>query len=377
MASLILCWAIGCIGCEREEPVGESGHFVVACVDTVVANQALEEGFRLAISLSQPIVNKNGTPIDITVVPVAVENNPRAAETGFKRAMNMYKPKVIVGGSYSELAIPMSRLAEQYKIPFLTTMASSREVDSGMEYTFMTSPVASMYAEAAVYFLLNNLKLSSFGILSDSSDQFTIEISNTLRQSYALSGGGGLSYFNLHSQEEFEEGIKELAEANPDCIFVATLDYELPEVIAELKKNGYKGVLFSGDPFDAIEPTTNKPMVLDMPVYFIFYWDEDYTGEVNLRFLRGLLKDSKLPPSEHLATSFDTALRLVTAIKSSKGTSSADIQKALTGLTFMEGASGNYSFASRHTLKSCWVFKLENGELTRQAKLNPQTSSIH
>ncbi len=375
-ACIALWLAVVCFGCENKEPYAKDGHIIVACVDTAQANLELEQAFKLAVGLSQPLVNRDGAPFGITVVSLAIQNTPADAEKGFERAVDMYSPHVIVGGSNIEQALPMSRLAGEYKIPLLTTLASSSE--NGMGHTFMTSPATAMYAESTVHYLLNNMKLTSLGVLDDNSNPFTIEISNSVRQSYALSGGSELSHFSLQSPDEFAKGVKKLARDNPDCIFVATLDYELSEVIAELKKNGYKGVLFSGAPLDAVEPFTNKPVKLDMPVYFIFYWSEDYTGEVNRSFLRLLRKESELAPSERLAISFDTALRLIAALKSSSGvTSPSDIQNALAGLTSMTGAAGNYCFTSSQTLKSCWVFKLENGALTRQAELTPQTAQIH
>lgn len=73
----------------------------------------------------------------------------------------------ILGPLFSETAIKMSAMAENYEIPMLTPLANSDEINLGHNYTFQINPTFANHGEEMARFAVNELNLDTLAIITE------------------------------------------------------------------------------------------------------------------------------------------------------------------------------------------------------------------
>lgn len=356
-------------GCSAEK----KNEVTVAIVDTPADLKLLGESFSLAMEMF-PDIRIGNAPAELNLIRIPIHGSAAEAIQGFHTAVSDYKADVVVGYSSPYMVPTIANVAEELGIPFLSP--SVGPAYQHQRFTFLTRPSLSYSAEAMAHFFLHELKIGKLGIIFDIEDSFSADVASAVHHYYSFMGGHTIKVLPYKEGVMLDQRLKEMAAFEPDLIFLASRRPEMYNHARRLQNLGYTGALFSPNPHDAFSLEQAAPSLDPIAVYFMFYWNPNDDNELNLHFKK-LAEARGVPLSVDLAMGFDTALRLVNALKKSKSARPADIQKALAGMRGMNGVSGRFFFSESYatqTRKTCWFYKLQDGELRKIFSLTPQTA---
>ena len=95
----------------------------------------------------------------IKLIHVDATSDPKTAAEEAERVINIYQPVAIIGNYASAISLEVSRVADQYKIPQITSSISDKLTARGLKYLFQTSPKATQFGNMQIEALVELGKL--------------------------------------------------------------------------------------------------------------------------------------------------------------------------------------------------------------------------
>lgn len=80
-----------------------------------------------------------------------------------------HKIDAVIGPLFSEPAIRMAQLAEEFEIPMLAPLANSDNLNRDFKYTFQLNPTFAVHGKKMAQFAVQELQLNSFAIITEPS----------------------------------------------------------------------------------------------------------------------------------------------------------------------------------------------------------------
>lgn len=95
--------------------------------------------------------------------------NPDSTAKAFTDLVWKHKIDAVIGPLFSEPAIRMTQLAEEFEIPMLAPLANSDYLNRDFKYTFQLNPTFAVHGKRMAQFAVQELKLNSLAIITEPS----------------------------------------------------------------------------------------------------------------------------------------------------------------------------------------------------------------
>jgi branched-chain amino acid transport system substrate-binding protein len=303
--------------------------------------------------------------IKVELVPVDGQSDPVKAANALRAALRKGRFQAVAGLYDSDYAIPVGKVAQRARIPFVTSGATLPGLPNLIgNYAFMACYGDDDQARAMAKFARQVLQANTAAGLTDPRHAYTQTVGKEFRGAFVQQGGRWLMTIN-----DPQPGAGEPLKFGSDAVYAATLPDDAGKAVRRLRAGGFEGAILSGDGFD----TPDLPKDAGQAAYKVFFTTH-VAFDSQQPLVRAFVRDYKArfkrdPESAAAALSYDT-LRLI-AHASMRG---GRLRDAIAATRGFDGVTGTISYTpgSREPVKPVSVVEVLGGTRTFRASVeNP------
>lgn len=111
----------------------------------------------------------------------------------FTELVTNHQADAVIGPLFSEPAMKMAELAEEYRTPILPPLANSESLNVNYNYTFQINPTIETHGQQMAKFAVEELQMDTFSVITEANSQGRISAHSFRREAERL--GAHISYF--------------------------------------------------------------------------------------------------------------------------------------------------------------------------------------
>ncbi|MEK6627093.1 MAG: ABC transporter substrate-binding protein [Bdellovibrionota bacterium] len=302
------------------------------------------------------------------------------------RLISQDKVVAIMGEATSGRSKIGGQVAQQNKVPMLTSSATNTEVTKIGNYIFRACFIDPFQGMVMAKFMTENLKLKKAAILRDIKNDYSVGLSDIFAQK--LKAAGGEVVTDIAYQEgdiDFKSQLTAIKAKNVEAIFVPGYYNEVALIAKQAKELGMSMPLLGGDGW-------SSPKLFEIAKEAINgnYFSNHYTTESTDPKTQNFVKDFKAKYKEDAdvmaALAYDAVYLMAEAIKNAKTTTAEDkrdetvklqefrdsIRDELAKIKDFHGVTGKMSMdANRDAIKSAVVVQVQGPEYKFITSVSP------
>ncbi len=323
-------------------------------------------------------VEEYGKTGKYTIQPVIADDRNDATE-GANAALKLVtqdKVAAIIGPVTSKVAVPVSEIATQHKVPMVTGTATNPKVTFSdgkrKSYTFRACFIDPFQGIVAANFALKDLKAKTAAVLYDVSNDYSKGLGEYFRTTFT-NGKGTIVAFESYQKDDvdFSALITKIALKKPDLIFLPDYYNKVALIARQIREKGIKSSLLGGDGWDS-------PDLLKIGGnavaggYFVNHYSPDRKDAVTESFIKKYKARYGIVPDAFAAMTYDATCILLKALDAAKKPNSGEILKTLALTKKHGGVTGLISFnAKGDAIKSAVILKAEKSGFKYVTTVNP------
>jgi branched-chain amino acid transport system substrate-binding protein len=289
-----------------------------------------------------------------------------------KRLVSQDKVVAIIGAQGSGEAIPVAPLANDYKVPMVSSTATNPKVtvqDNGAvnPFVFRACFIDPYQGKAAAYYCFQKLGKRKAATLMTIDDPYSTGLAEFFKENFEKAGGKVVAEVSYTSGEkDFRAPLTKIKAAQPDVIFIPAYYNDVSLVAKQARDLGIKQLLFGGDgwPSENLIPLAGNALEGCM---FINHLDMEGTEAKPMRdeYKAKFHKNAEL--NSYMVQ--DAFMMVVDAMQRAKSVDPAAIQKALL-TTDIQGLTGHIKIGPLHDPvgKTAWIIKIVGSNMKLQEK---------
>lgn len=124
------------------------------------------------------------------------KNSAENADTtaaAFTELVTNHQVDAVIGPLFSEPAMKMAELAEEYRIPMLPPLANSGNLNFNYNYTFQINPTIEIHGQQIAKFAVEELEMDTLAVITEANSQGRVSALAFRREAERL--GAHISYF--------------------------------------------------------------------------------------------------------------------------------------------------------------------------------------
>lgn len=278
-------------------------------------------------------------------VRILAEDASNEADTSIAAALRLINRRgaaALIGPGYSRSAIPVSRIAEEVKIPMITPSATNEEITAGRKYVFRACFTDACQVEALSWFSLRELGLKKIGVLHNDADVYGRMMAQLFRKAVEADGGEiSLSRSYLTGDEDYREQLRDLMNAGSQAVFLPGFSREFASQVRQARELGYSGVILGSDGF------SDSRVPADIQNYRGVFYPSHFHKESPEPAVRNFVRDYRAvygeDPEPVSALFYDAAELLFSAWEKSGTIEPSAVAETLRSTRDYRGASGYIS----------------------------------
>ena len=164
------------------------------------------------------------------------------------RLVSQDKVVAIIGEATSGRSKIGAQIAQQNKIPMLTSSATNPDVTKVGNYIFRACFIDPFQGQVMAKFMIENLKLKKAAVLRDVKNDYSVGLSDVFKEELKKMGGEIVDDIAYQEGDiDFKSQLTSIKTKNPDVIFVPGYYNEVALLAKQLKEMGMKQILLGGD----------------------------------------------------------------------------------------------------------------------------------
>lgn len=289
------------------------------------------------------------------------------------RLISQDKVVAIIGEATSGRSKIGAQVAQQNKVPMLTSSATNPEVTKVGNYIFRACFIDPFQGTVMAKFMVDNLKLKRAAILRDMKNDYSVGLSDIF--AVKLKEAGGEIVTDISYQEgdiDFKSQLTSIkAKGNVDAIFVPGYYNEVALIAKQAKELGMKMPLLGGDGWSSPELYKIAKNALDGS-YFSNHYTTESTDEKTQTFVKAFKAKYNEDADVMAALAYDAVYLMAEAIKNTKEVTSENIRNELAKIKDFHGVTGKMSMdENRDAVKSAVVVRVEGPEYKFVTSVSP------
>lgn len=276
------------------------------------------------------------------------------------RLVTQDKVVALLGEATSGRSKIGAQIAQQNKIPMLSTSATNPDVTKVGNYIFRACFIDPFQGMVMAKFMTEHLKLKKAAIMRDIKSDYSVGLADNFAEK--LKGMGGEIVADVSYQEgdiDFKSQLTSLKGKNPDVIFIPGYYNEVALIAKQVKELGLKQVLLGGDGWAS-------PKLYELAKgaingnYFSNHYSTESKDPKTVTFIKDYKEKYKEVPDAMAALAYDATYMMAEAIKNSKELTSENIRNELAKIKNFHGATGETMMnENRDAVKSATVVQVQ------------------
>lgn len=342
--------------------------------DVKTFGESVRNAFNIAVSEA----NAAGGVAGMRIVPVVVDdrNDPTEAANAANLLINQHRVKAIVGSVTSKTTIPVSDMAQTYRIPTITGTATNPKVTVAdgrrKDYMFRACYTDSFQGTVMAKFSRETLKAKAAAVLYDASNDYSKGIAEVFRDAFAKMGGKVVAYESYGRDDvDFSALLTKVKAARADALFLPDYYNKVGLIAKQAREKGLKVKLVGPDGWDSPELVKVAGDAIEGGYFSNHYSPEDTRPEVVNWVKKYKAKHGQAPDA--LGTlAYDAANLLFDAVRKAKTDDPAKIKEALATIKGFKGVTGRFAIDENgDPIKSAVIIRIENGKQKFLKLVNP------
>ncbi|MGE5371710.1 MAG: ABC transporter substrate-binding protein [Solirubrobacterales bacterium] len=286
-------------------------------------------------------------------------NNPETAVAGATRLINNDNVVAVVGPSFSRLAIPVSKVAEQSGIPMITS-SSNPLTTQNKTFVFRLSFIDPVQSDVLARLAREQLKAEKAAVLFDITSEYNRGLAEVFKASFEKAGGKVVAYesYTPDENKDFSAQIARIKASGATLLLLPNYQNELVVQAKQLQEAGLKLILLGGDSWGGNEAEPG----LDGG-YYTALWAQDDPSPENQAFLKEYRKLYQKEPDMSSALYYDGLGLAIQAMESQGGVTPEAIRQGLAAIKQYKGVTGKLTYEGLQDPKrSIPILKVTKGK---------------
>ena len=279
------------------------------------------------------------------------------------RLISQDKVVAILGEATSGRSKIGAQVAQQHKIPMLSSSATNPDVTKVGNYIFRACFIDPFQGMVMAKFMTENLKLKKAAILRDIKNDYSVGLSDIFAEKLKAAGGEIITDISYQEGDiDFKSQLTAIKAKNVEAIFVPGYYNEVALIAKQAKELGMTMPLLGGDGW-------SSPKLYEIAKEAINgnYFSNHYTTESKdpktVNFVKAFKAKFNEDADVMAALAYDAVYLMAEAIKNSKEVTSENIRIELSKIKDFHGVTGQMSMdENRNAVKSAVVVQVQGTE---------------
>lgn len=319
--------------------------------------------------------NKKGK-YNVEVFIADDKNDPTEGANAALKLVTQDKVVAIVGPVTSKVAIPVSEIANKYKIPMITGTATNPKVtiNEGKRkpYVFRACFIDPFQGSVAARFALNNLKVKQAAVLYDVGNDYTKGLGEFFKDTFTKGGGKIVAYESYQKDDvDFSALISKISTKKPDLVYIPDYYNKAGLISKQIREKGLKSTLLGGDGWDSPELLKVGGNAITGG-YFTNHYSPDRKDPVAESYIKKYKEKHGIVPDAFASLSYDATVILFRTLDQVNKPTPEEIMKSLAALKNHKGVTGTISFdRNGDAVKSAVILQADKTGFKYITTINP------
>lgn len=364
---------------------GSSGDSNVIKIGQAVAltgdNSAWGQAEKNALEMEIDKINAKGGVLGKKLQLIAYDTRADATEAvNVTKRLISDKVVAIIGPGQSGVAIAMTSVTEPAKVPFIATSATNPKVtvddktNKVRQYAFRTCFIDPFQGTVAAQFAAKELKAKTAAIIYDVGSDYSAWLGKYFIAEFEKQGGKIVGNEAFRSGElDYRAILGKIKGANPDVIFIPTMQKEAALVMKQAIDLGFKPKFLGGDGWGSPDLITLGGSAVEGSYFVNLASLDDPDIQSFIKEYQAKFKADPIMPNPVMA--IDGLYAVIDAIQKTNGTDPAKIAEQLAKTKDLPVLSGKLTIdpVTHDPLnKPAVIQEVKNGKFIFRAKFVTQ-----
>jgi branched-chain amino acid transport system substrate-binding protein len=293
------------------------------------------------------------------------EGIPERARASVAKLINEDKVHVILGEVASTNSLAAAPVAQEAKIPMISTAATNPKVTEVGDYIFRAGFIDPLQGEAMARFAVQTLKARGAAIIYDVNSDYSKSLVATFDKTFSALGGKILRTESYAQRDEnFKTQLLRIRRAKPDVIYVSGYYGEAGLIVKQARGLRMNLPILGGDGWDSPELFRLGRNALRNTFITSHFAADSNLVEVR-NFAAKYEARYKTKPDLLAALAYDSMKLLIDAWRRAGTTGGEKLREAIAGTKNFKGVTGKITFdRSRNPVKQVVILQTDAANKT-------------
>lgn len=226
----------------------------------------------------------------------------------------------IIGPKDSSRAIPAGGICQSFGTPMISPTSTNPRTTQDRPYVFRACFLDPFQGEAMASFSTTEFNAEKAAVLYNIASAYPKGLAEFFKKAFEEKHGKGsvVAFEDFHPNEkDLSRQLTKIVASGADVLFVPQYDNEVPEIVRQARKSGWKKVILGGDAWETNSLVKNCGD-LCKGLFFTSHFAAIGAKGKSLDFVRQYQAKTNELPTGDAALGYDAADILMTAISSLK-----------------------------------------------------------
>lgn len=342
--------------------------------DVKTFGESVKNGFEIAVEEANAAGGAAG--LRIATVVVDDKNDPTEASNAANLLINQHRVRAIVGSVTSKATIPVSDMAQSYKIPAITGTATNPKVTVAdgkrKEYMFRACYTDSFQGTVMAQFARETLHAAKAAVLYDASNDYSKGIAEVFRDGFSGRGGSVAVYESYGKDDvDFSALLTKVKAAKPEVLFLPDYYNKVGLIARQARERGIRATLIGPDGWDSPELVKVAGKAIDGGYFSNHYSPDDPRPEV-VHWVKKYRERFHQTPDALGSLAYDATNMMIEAIRKANSDDPGKIREALASMKRFPGVTGTFTMDENgDPVKSAVILQIRDGKQNFLQVVNP------
>lgn len=296
----------------------------------------------------------------IAVKSLDNQGKPEEAASTATRLITQDHVLAIIGDNTSSRALAAAPIAQQNKIPLISSTATAPKLTEVGDYIFRICFIDPFQGQVMAKFATGNLKLKRVAIFRDLKSDFSIGISDIFAEKFKTFGGEIVADVGYQSGDiDFKAQLTKMKSAKPDGIFIPGFYTEVGLIARQARQLGLDVPLLGTDSWDSSKLSEIGGAAVNGS-YFSNHYTVESTEPIVQAFVDKYKKRYGSTPDGVAVMGYDAANILFSAIDRAPDLKPTQIRDELAKTKDFAAVTGKITLdEKRNAVKSAVVVRVD------------------
>ena len=284
----------------------------------------------------------------------------------------------LIGPNRSSHAAVVGPVAQQYRIPMVTTTATNPNVTNAGDFVFMASFTDSFQGAVMAQFAKADLGMSTAAVITRSGDLYTEGIAEFFTRNFSQLGGEIVANESYEGEiSDFTAQLTNIAAAKPDALFIAGFTQDVALITQQARSiplqnaTGEPTLFLGADSWDSALLFDDANAEIEGS-FFSGHFSPETDEPTGRAFVDTYESIYEATPTGGVAVSYDAVKLLLEAVERAGSPDPDAIRQQLAATANYVGATTIASYdENRHPTKSAVIFTIKDGKKQFHKQIDP------